>query len=131
MARATEVVRSCLKFVRVRLCFINGFVNLNKKVCVSVIIHFKSFNHLVHCKSSALVYYEIKRFEMDKVDGPSVKPWRAFAASEDEEIVASGMSGRFPESDDIDELEYNLYNKVSFLFYFLLTIKRAEYSFVS
>lgn len=27
-------------------------------------------------------------------------------------IVVSGMSGKFPNSHNIDELEYNLYNKV-------------------
>lgn len=38
------------------------------------------------------------------------RPWRAFAASEDEEIMITGMAGRFPECDNIDELSYNLYN---------------------
>lgn len=30
----------------------------------------------------------------------------------DEELVISGMSGRFPECENIDELSYNLYHKV-------------------
>lgn len=60
---------------------------------------------------------ESERFKMDKSQGPSVKPWRAFAASDDEEIMVTGMSGRFPESDDIEELKYNLYNKVWFLYW--------------
>lgn len=43
---------------------------------------------------------------------PGNKPWRAHAPSADEELVVSGMSGRFPECDNIDELSYNLHNKV-------------------
>lgn len=30
----------------------------------------------------------------------------------DDDIVISGISGRFPESDNIDELKENLYNHV-------------------
>lgn len=33
----------------------------------------------------------------------------------DEEIVISGISGRFPESDNIDELKDNLYNHVDMI----------------
>lgn len=33
----------------------------------------------------------------------------------DEEIVISGISGRFPESDNIDELKENLYNHVDMI----------------
>lgn len=40
------------------------------------------------------------------------KPWRAFAASEEDEIMIAGMAGRFPECDNVDELAHNLYNKV-------------------
>ncbi|OTF84016.1 hypothetical protein BLA29_011129, partial [Euroglyphus maynei] len=29
-----------------------------------------------------------------------------------EELVVSGMSGRFPESDSIDEFEYHMYNGI-------------------
>lgn len=29
-----------------------------------------------------------------------------------EDIVVSGMSGRFPESDSIEEFEHNLYNQI-------------------
>lgn len=36
-----------------------------------------------------------------------------FADSEENKIVVSGMSGRFPKSRNIEEFEYNLYNKVS------------------
>lgn len=46
----------------------------------------------------------------------SSKVWRAQAACPDEELVISGMAGRFPESDNVDELAHNLYNKVSFFF---------------
>jgi len=34
---------------------------------------------------------------------------------EGEEIVISGMSGRFPESDSTDEFAENLYNKVDMI----------------
>jgi len=34
---------------------------------------------------------------------------------EGEEIVISGMSGRFPESDSTDEFADNLYNKVDMI----------------
>ena len=33
----------------------------------------------------------------------------------DEDIVISGMSGRFPESDSTDEFAYNLYNGVDMI----------------
>lgn len=32
-----------------------------------------------------------------------------------EDIVISGMSGRFPESDSVDEFADNLYNKVDMI----------------
>lgn len=38
--------------------------------------------------------------------------FRVFAATPGDEIVISGMSGRFPNSDNVEELSYNLYNKV-------------------
>jgi fatty acid synthase len=34
---------------------------------------------------------------------------------EGEEVVISGMSGRFPESDSTDEFAKNLYNKVDMI----------------
>lgn len=37
---------------------------------------------------------------------------RIFAASADEEICISGMSGQFPASQNVAEFEENLYNKV-------------------
>lgn len=40
------------------------------------------------------------------------KPWRTHASSAEEELVVSGMAGRFPECENVDELSYNLYNKV-------------------
>jgi acyl transferase domain-containing protein len=36
-------------------------------------------------------------------------------AKEREEVVISGMSGRFPESDSTDEFTKNLYNKVDMI----------------
>ncbi len=35
--------------------------------------------------------------------------------NESEDIVISGMSGRFPESDTIDEFAQNLYNNVDMI----------------
>jgi fatty acid synthase, animal type len=40
---------------------------------------------------------------------------RASVKSPDDEIVISGVSGRFPRSDNMDELAFNLYNKVNML----------------
>jgi hypothetical protein len=34
---------------------------------------------------------------------------------EGEDIVISGISGRFPESDSVDEFAQNLYNKVDMI----------------
>jgi fatty acid synthase len=34
---------------------------------------------------------------------------------EGEDVVISGMSGRFPESDSVDEFAHNLYNKVDMI----------------
>jgi acyl transferase domain-containing protein len=39
---------------------------------------------------------------------------RAFATSPQEEIVISGISGRFPKCADVSEFADNLYNKVDF-----------------
>lgn len=41
---------------------------------------------------------------------PSTMQWQV-----DEEIVISGISGRFPEADNIDELKTNLYEHVDML----------------
>lgn len=41
---------------------------------------------------------------------PSTMQWQV-----DEEIVISGISGRFPESDNIDELKKNLYEHVDMI----------------
>lgn len=37
---------------------------------------------------------------------------RSFPESEGDEIVISGMAGKFPNSHNIEEYEHNLYNKV-------------------
>uniref|UniRef100_A0A336MX78 CSON007834 protein n=2 Tax=Culicoides sonorensis TaxID=179676 RepID=A0A336MX78_CULSO len=37
---------------------------------------------------------------------------RQFALSSDDDIVISGVSGRFPNSHNVDELAYKLYNKI-------------------
>lgn len=33
----------------------------------------------------------------------------------DDDIVVSGMGGRFPESDTTDEFAHNLYNKIDMI----------------
>lgn len=38
--------------------------------------------------------------------------FRVFPATPGDEIVISGMSGRYPECDNVEELSHNLYNKV-------------------
>lgn len=38
--------------------------------------------------------------------------YRAFPNSVDDEIVISGISGRFPKCENVEELAHNLYNKV-------------------
>jgi hypothetical protein len=46
---------------------------------------------------------------------PASKPFfRNVATSPDEEIVISGIAGRFPKSANVAEFAENLYNKVSF-----------------
>lgn len=38
---------------------------------------------------------------------------RAFPDTPDDEIVVSGMSGRYPRCDNVEQFRHNLYNKVS------------------
>lgn len=45
-------------------------------------------------------------------NGCTTNKSRIFASSPDDEIVISGMAGRFPNSDNVAELSYHLYNKV-------------------
>lgn len=40
---------------------------------------------------------------------------RVNALSPEDDICITGISGVFPKSKDIDELEHNLYNKVRFV----------------
>lgn len=37
---------------------------------------------------------------------------RTFSASPAEDIVISGVSGKFPNSDNVEQYAHNLYNKV-------------------
>lgn len=48
----------------------------------------------------------------DEKYGCPSEPFRVFPKSPDDEIVISGMSGRFPKSDNIQEFRDHLYNKV-------------------
>lgn len=45
---------------------------------------------------------------------------RTSAISPDEEIVISGIAGRFPNSRNMTEFSHNLYNKVSLKFIHIL-----------
>jgi hypothetical protein len=48
--------------------------------------------------------------------------YRAFAASPDDEIVISGIAGRFPKSANVAEFSDNLYNKVIHLMFILCQV---------
>lgn len=39
---------------------------------------------------------------------------RTHVDSPDDEIVISGIAGKFPNSENVDVFEYNLFNKVSY-----------------
>ena len=43
---------------------------------------------------------------------PNIKKARATFADPQDEIVISGLAGRFPNSDNVAHFAYNLYNKV-------------------
>lgn len=45
---------------------------------------------------------------------PSTETFRIFPSSPEEEIVISGLAGRYPSSDNAADLCHNLYNKVRF-----------------
>lgn len=47
-----------------------------------------------------------------KVNDSAVK---MISANEDSEIVISGISGRFPKSDNMSEFAFNLYNKIDMI----------------
>lgn len=42
------------------------------------------------------------------------------AVTPSDEIVISGISGKFPNSDNVEELAYHLYNKVLYFYIILL-----------
>lgn len=44
----------------------------------------------------------------------TMEPFRVFPKSPDDEIVISGMSGRFPKCDNVQEFRDNLFNKVEY-----------------
>lgn len=46
---------------------------------------------------------------------------RIFPETDNDEIVISGMGGRFPNSRNISEFKFNLFNKVSELKYSVIT----------
>lgn len=43
---------------------------------------------------------------------PRSENYRVFADAAEEEIVISGVAGRFPSCDNVEQLCHNLYNKV-------------------
>lgn len=52
------------------------------------------------------------RFLTAKDFPPRSENYRVFPDAPEEEIVISGVSGRFPSCDNVEELSHNLYNKV-------------------
>lgn len=44
---------------------------------------------------------------------PNLKSSRARPETDGDEIVIAGMSGKFPNCDNIAQYEHNLYNKVN------------------
>lgn len=54
---------------------------------------------------------------------PASDPQRIFAKSPEDEIVISGMAGRYPSCDNVGELRENLFNKVGWLQYIICIIK--------
>lgn len=44
--------------------------------------------------------------------GAANRSARIFAQSSDDEICITGIAGKFPNSKNVAEFEYNLYNKV-------------------
>lgn len=48
-------------------------------------------------------------------DGAANRSARIFAQSSDDEICITGIAGKFPNSKNVAEFEYNLYNKVKCL----------------
>lgn len=59
------------------------------------------------------INYPYKLKSTESAMAPSVKLSRTHPETEGDEIVISGMSGKFPNSDNINQYEYNLYNKVN------------------
>lgn len=47
-------------------------------------------------------------------DGAANRSVRIFAQTPDDEICITGIAGKFPNSKNVAEFEYNLYNKVEF-----------------
>lgn len=50
-------------------------------------------------------------FEQNYVPNKN-ESFRIFPSSPEEEIVVSGMAGRFPNCDNVDEFRHHLFNKV-------------------
>lgn len=53
------------------------------------------------------------RILLEKSYEQSMEPFRVFPKSPADEIVISGMSGRFPSCDNVEEFKDHLYNSVS------------------
>lgn len=48
----------------------------------------------------------------EKYVGCSSEPFRVFPKSPEDEIVISGMAGRYPDCDNVEDFRDHLYNKV-------------------
>lgn len=48
---------------------------------------------------------------------PSSEPFRVFPKSPEDEIVITGMSGRYPNCDNVEDFHDHLFNKVCWFFF--------------
>lgn len=53
-----------------------------------------------------------------KSNASTVESFRVFPSSPEQEIVISGVAGRYPNCDHAEDLRYHLYNKVRCPTYF-------------
>lgn len=53
-----------------------------------------------------------------KYNAPTAESFRIFPSSPEQEIVISGVAGRYPNCNNADDLRHHLYNKVRFQMHF-------------
>lgn len=67
----------------------------------------------------------------EKTIGSSSEPFRVFPKSPEDEIVISGVSGRFPNCDNVEEFKDHLFNKVGYGCHFGTTHCTFQYRLVA